>query len=388
MAWLQGYDATFKRMIAVDMGFWISVYLFLPVLPLFYRAQGMADASIGLAVGGYALGALAARLPTGRIIDRVGCLPVINGGLLCCILAVAAYPYAVDPLSATAVRVLHGAGGAAYSTAAITWVTLQYGGGRLKESIALYTFCIMVGVGIATAGGGWLQQSAGFAGVVAVSLAGAVLALCGFPRSGGRPAPRCGIRPSLWRVFCEPLVWLPTVNQFVVYACYGTLTTFLPLQLAQTAGTAAALWPFYFAYTAAVLLSRLLAPQVGRKLGNQAAIWLLLLGGSACLLPLALQGTPLLCLAGIGAGSAVGFATPILTGIVALNTAPEVRGTALSLFGIAMDLGLGLGTVAMGLVAAQAGYAGVFLAMAAICGAVLLLNFAKLRSKTTTAVMK
>ncbi len=376
MLGLQGYDKTFKQMIVIDMGFWLSVYLFLPVLPLAYRALGLPDQSVGLAVGAYALGALAVRLPVGRLIDRFGCLPVIRFGLLLCILAVAAYPFAQTVLGATLLRFLHGVGGASYSTAAITWVTLQYGDGRLKESIALYTLCIMLGVGAATAGGSWLYQYGGFNGIVLLSLLGAIAALLGFPQQGGRPRGRASDAPSACSVLCRPSVWLPTLNQFVVYACYGSMTTFLPLQLAESA----VLWPFYLAYAAAVLLSRLFALRLGRLLGDHAAKALLLLGGVTCLCPLLLKGELLLWLSGAGAGCAVGLATPILTGLVAAHTESSIRGTALGLFGVAMDLGLGVGAIVMGVVASQAGYPGVFGTMSGLCGVVFLINFCQ--SKT------
>ncbi|WP_346355872.1 MFS transporter [Azotosporobacter soli] len=381
MLGLQGYDKTFKQMIVVDMGFWLSVYLFLPVLPLAYRSMGLPDQSVGLAVGGYALGALAVRLPVGRLIDRFGCLPVIRFGLLLCILTVAAYPFAQTALGTTLLRFLHGVGGASYSTAAITWVTLQYGDGRLKESIALYTLCIMLGVGAATAGGSWLYQYGGFNGIVLLSLFGAAAALLGFPQQGVRPRIRRIAAPSIRSVLRQPLVWLPTLNQFVVYACYGTMTTFLPLQLATTAD--AVLWPFYLAYAAAVLVSRLFALRLGQLLGRYAPGTLLLLGGGTCLCPLFVKGELLLWLSGIGAGCAVGLATPILTGLVAANTESNVRGTALGLFGIAMDLGLGLGAIVMGVVATHAGYSGVFSAMTGICAIVLLINFFPIKRKET-----
>jgi MFS family permease len=53
-----------------NFSYWIGVYIFLPVLPVFYSQQGFSKKVIGYFIGVFSFGAILTRLIVGYIADK------------------------------------------------------------------------------------------------------------------------------------------------------------------------------------------------------------------------------------------------------------------------------------------------------------------------------
>ncbi len=99
--------------------FWNSVFYHLPLLPLFMKAQGMAEGAIGLVVGAGALAALVGRLLSGWAVDRLGTRAFLLAGALAWAAtspAMVAWPTFAGLL---VLRLIQGAGLAVFTNASL-----------------------------------------------------------------------------------------------------------------------------------------------------------------------------------------------------------------------------------------------------------------------------
>ncbi|MDP6510588.1 MAG: MFS transporter, partial [Dehalococcoidia bacterium] len=94
-----------------------SFYLLLATLPLYIVEIGAGEAQVGLVIGVFAVTALPLRILVGREADVWGRRRLILGGCLVMLVSSLLYIWTESMFSLLAVRILHGAGWAAFGTA-------------------------------------------------------------------------------------------------------------------------------------------------------------------------------------------------------------------------------------------------------------------------------
>lgn len=340
--------------------YWLGVYLYVPVLPVYLARQGFDSQAVGWIVGSFSLGAVLCRLPGGAAADRYGTTLVALTGLAVASGSLAGYWLGGSLGLLLLLRLLHGVGSSLYSSAAVTMVTLVSPAGQTKEAVAWYTLCSMLGIGVATSGGRWLLDTGGFAAVLLLSAAVTVPCLFVLPR-GVKAAGRGGALP-LYRLLRQPGVYLPTLVQLAVYIDYGVCMTFLPLWLQHTGAETAPEW-FYVSYTVAVIAARFGGARLQRWLPEAQAIpGILVLLGAALVLPFVSHAWWALLGLGLLLGGGVGAALPLLVNRLTQTVDNGQRGAALGFFSTAIDLGMGIGSAALGLLIGPLGYPGAFAA--------------------------
>lgn len=337
----------------------------LPVLPRYVRGPiGSTDLAVGLVTGAFAFTAIVCRPLGGRIADTRGRrLVVIVGALLSAVAGLLYFVPAGVPGLVVA-RLFLGAGEGLVFTAGAAWTVDLAGEETRGRAIGLFGLTIwsaltagpLIGEGLRTS----LGYDAVWAFAAAAPLCGAIVALT-LPDT--RLAP-VGERRGSW-IAREAL--RPGASLSLAAFGQAAFAGFIVLHLdKQGVGHGAAI---FFAFGAAVVGARVLAGRLPDVVGPRKTA----VGAAACeaagLVILGLAGSLPAALVGavvMGFGFSVLF--PSLALIVVNAAGDDRRGAALGTFTAFFDLGMGLGGLIAGTIAALAGYPEVFW-FAAVCAA-------------------
>lgn len=348
-----------------------SMYLLLASLPLYVLELGGENADVGLVMGIYTLAAVVARPFTGRAMRR-GRKPAMLAGALAMAVSIALYLLPLGLLGFFVIRALHGVAWAVWSTAAATYVTDIAPPERRGEAMGAYgisfnlAMVVAPGVGLALA-----QQSWSWLFGVTAFMAIATLALSlGLPE-----APRTSAAENVPLISREALQ--PSAVMALFALSYGGLVSFVPL-LAPERALPGAGW--YFAtYAIALMISRQAAGKLSDRFGRTRLVIPGLLAAAGALAWLSATASAWGYLASAGLyGLAFAMIQPALMAM-AIDRAGAgsagSRGAAMATFSLAMDLGIGLGSFGLGLLAAAAGIPAMFGVSAIVCvGAIALLR--------------
>ena len=334
----------------------------MPVLPRYVTGPvGAGNVAVGITIGAFAIGAVAARPFAGRVADARGRRIVLvagaavmglGGGLLFLPMTVAGLVGA---------RLVVGVGEALVFTAGATWVVDLAPSGRRAQSIGLFGLAVWTGLSLGTVAGEGLYALAGFGAVWAFAalapLVGAVIAMR-LPDPHRPPAPSAQRAELLPRVALRPGVALALAS-----AGYATMASFVVLHLAETgAGGGAAV---FTTFTAAVVGARLLGGRLPDRLGARPCAIAAGIAEAAGLALVAVAASPVIAIAGalfMGVGFSLLY--PSLALLVVDGVEESRRGAALGTFTAFFDIGLGLGAPFAGAVAAVAGLPAAFVAAA------------------------
>lgn len=383
------YTRPFIGLISTNFLYWIGVYLYIPVLPVYFYTAGMNSREIGIIVGSFSLGSVLFRYLGGKAADRYGTVPVVILGLALTGTTIAGFSFTTSLLLVAMLRFFHGVGSALYSSAAVTMVTLLQDGKHTKQGVAVYTLCSMIGIGIATSTASWLFQEWGFQGIVLLSGIASWSCLLLIPKGSSKEqAKQSGQPAALSRILFNPKMYLPALNQFAVYVCYASMMTYLPL-MAVEKNTVVDMGWFYISYTVSVVVSRFLAGKTASHTDQkQVSTFLLAVLAVVVLLPVVSREWYSLLIMGAGLGLGVGLATPTLIGMITDHISQENRGAALGFFATSIDLGMGAGSILLGMLAQPFGYSGIFIAAFLWTSATCLIYFQGMYAGTMKAGRK
>jgi DHA1 family multidrug resistance protein-like MFS transporter len=230
-----------RRSIVIFLGvtflFWVTLYLYVPILPTYVKSKAIDLSMVGLVLSMYGLWMAVARIPMGIAVDAMGWgKPLIMAGLFLCALG------ALVMGLGDSLLVLAG-GRAVTGLAAATWVPLLVVFSTFfseKEAIfssAMLSITMAFGRVLGTSLSGVLNQIGGYqlpfflaaiTGIVAVGL-------IPFVKEERRPPKGVSLR-SIGSLVARKDVVLPAVISAVVhYVDWSVTFSFLPI-LAQEMG--------------------------------------------------------------------------------------------------------------------------------------------------------
>lgn len=346
--------------------FFLSMSMLLPTLPLYVRDLGGSPVDVGLVVGIFSVGVLAVRPFVGRAVDTRGRRPVLLVGSLV-VTAMAPLYIALTALAMLmAVRVVHGAGLSAFTSASTTLVTdlspperrTEYLGYLSISSILAFAVGPLLGIEIA----GRLGYPALF---LAVGFCSLLSAGCGSLLSR-HPRPAADEEPIDYRgAILRRSVLVPTASLLLVTLAHGGVFAFLPILLEQRLPSNFGV--FFLAYAGASLALRAAAGWISRHWGDGPMVWggLVAYAAGLALLP-AISGLGSMIAAAMLFGLGFGAYQPAVYGLVANAASDRTRGMVFSVFLGAFDLGIALGGLVSGLVVARFGIPALLLGLAAI----------------------
>jgi predicted MFS family arabinose efflux permease len=355
-----------------------SFMLLLAILPVYLKDDlGGGDSEVGLIIGVFAFAALVPRPFIGREIDRGGSKRFLLAGAMIFSISSLLYLRADTIPLLLGVRILHGLGMACFHTAAFAFIAELAPPTRRGEAMGLWGLMSTFSTAIAPYIGLTISDALNIQAVFVVSAVCSLsaLGLIAFVREPEREQSVSVRQPG---GLFEPSVLTPAIIVLLFTFVYGAVQSFIILYAEQREIGRAGL--FFTAFAAAVLVSRLFGGRFADRYGRWAVVLPALAVGIASLLVLArADNLPLLLLTGALWGLSFGAVHPALTALAIDLVPPERRGAGMATFTSAFELGIGSGSILMGLVAAAAGYSTMFLVCAILPTIALVYGYGQAR---------
>jgi MFS family permease len=359
------YPLGFYLALVANLFFFIGFQWTFATLPGYIQQIGGGAAQIGLAFGLFSLSAVLARPGIGWLVDHWGRKPVLLAGAVIFCLAPVLYMLAESWAPFMALRVFHGVGIAAFSTAYTTLIADLAPPARRGEAIGLSGVTNNMGMLFAPALGAYTLTLWGYdahfaisAGITVVS----VLLLLPIiePR---REATAQADSPNLWTVARLRPVWVASFGVTGLSVAYGAVLSFLAPFAAEWHLAAAG--GYFTAFAAAIMAAQASAGWLSDRIGRRtvAIPGMILVVLSMAGLAIARTDAMLLA-AGAGFGLSWGSARAALDTAVVDAVPPKLRGTAIGFFFTCFDMGVGAGSFGLGIVAQARSYAAAFYAAA------------------------
>ncbi len=343
-------------------------------------------ATAGLAASIFIIGALIARLVSGRIMDRVGRKRLLVIGALFEVVFSALYLVGVGFWLLFALRLLHGIAYGMCSTTIGTIVTALVPDSRKGEGVGYYMLSVTLGAAIGPFLGMFLTQNAGFhvLFIVTAVVAGLCLLAAAQLRVPEVPVPRAEVdekaneiaeaerteqaggfrvpRPRVANYLETSVVPISAVCALLFF-CYSSLLAFLTPFAAESGLETTASF-FFVVYAIATFVTRPFTGKLFDRKGDRVVMipaFIAFIVGMGLLATVYRPAAMLIAAAllgfGVGTVQASGLA-------LAVRIAPDDRlSLANSTFYSLLDIGVGVGPLALGIVQPLWGYRGLFEAM-------------------------
>lgn len=345
-----------------------------PTFAAYLETITNSESLVGLAFGAFTFAAVLARPLTGRVLDRVGRRGVQATAAVGFALATLSYTWAAVIWTAVLLRVLHGLAWGVSSTATPTIAADVVPAERRSEGFAYFGVVPNLALIAMPPVGLWVAHEYGFGAQFAGAALLALFALVPLAALG-ETTPSTSSSGELYAREAVPAAALVALAGVPV----GAVDALLPLY-GPTVGLANA-GLFFTVMGAAIAFARAIRGWIPGSTPLLLSSSFALQAGGLALLALAPRivafgGRPL----GILASAAVfgfGFALifPLLQ-TVAVSAIPDERnGSATATVLIGLDVGIGVGAIAFGVLAETAGYAAVYATAAALSlgGAIVVL---------------
>lgn len=354
----------------------------MPVLPLHvHNGLGLGTFLVGLIAGSQFAAALISRPWAGSYADRRGAKRAVVVGLLIAaasgVLYLASLQVVAMPLVSAVVlllgRLLLGGAESIIITAGVSWGLALAGPQNTGRVIAWVGAAMFAAFAIGAPIGSALYNGHGFTAIaVATTLAPLATLLLVAPL---RPvAPPSQVRPSFAKVLGS--VWLAGFGSALSSVGFGALIAFVTLLFASRGWSYG--WLPYTIFASVFILTRLALGHLPDRIGGARVALICLLIEAAGLALISLAQSPALALLGAAVtGLGYSLVYPGFGVEAVLRVPPQSRGLAMGAYTAFLDLALGLGAPAMGLVADAAGFGSVFLvsALLALCAIPVAIRF-------------
>ncbi len=359
-------------------------FLLIPVLPIYAREVfDASESEIGYIIGIYTLSALFLRPVVGVALDTIGRKPTYLVGLVLFVVFMPFYAWASSLLLLFAIRFLHG----------LTWGAVTTGGStiasdivpmeRRGEGIGYFGMSFTVAMAIGPVLGlGLVQhvdyQSLFYIASLVVAATFVIATFVKYPQIVNAKRARRGL--SLDMIVDQRVLPASTIALFCS-GVYGGLISFITLFMEESGiQTGIALLDsgavFFVAYAIGLTSIR---PIAGVQMDRHGPARVMGFGFVVLMISvLALASTREIIsffIASLTAGIGMGVILPTTITMVVNLVEPERRGVANSTFFSAVDIGVGLGTILLGMIASATSVTFMYYVCGGIVAIPLLLFF-------------
>lgn len=379
------WNKTFFLILVVSFLMFLSMYMLLPTLPLYAQTIGGNETVAGTIVGVFTLSAVLVRPWFGNLLDRRGrkVILIIGAGIF--LVSALAYNLAFSIITLLALRVVHGIGWGASTTATATMASDVIPAVRRAEGMGYYGIAATLAMALGPALGLYLVKYSsysvlftGAAILATLGLAGSFFINYEIPRKNRDEARIQHVKG----VILEKTAIPPALVLFFITLTYGGIVSFLP-SYADYRGVEN-IGLFFTVYALVLLLSRPIIGKLADRYGvRKFLVPGILLIALALLLLVKASSLPMFLLVGVVYGLGFGTVQPILNALVISLSPPERRGAANATFAVAMDLGIGVGAVALGFLTQKMGFEFMYCSSAGFALLALVMYYALLRKKLT-----
>lgn len=371
----------FVRLAIADLAYFTAAGVGLLAIPVYVTGPiGSDEAGAGLAFGAFAVSALALRPLVGRWCDSWGRVPLMIGGGVLAAICLALTAQADSLAMVVAFRLVLGVAEAAFFVASMAVLVDIAPESRRGEALSYNSLGLYLGIALGPPLAELLIRAVGFAGAwyVAGGLALTAAAVAATIREtrprGARRARGAEPRPPL----IHRAAIAPGLGFLASVVAMGGFLALASLH-AGAVGVGAISTPI-LVYGAVVIVGRIGFGWLMDRLPPLRLGAVALVAIAAGLVVAATVRTPIGILLG-AALLAVGvvFSTPAFFAAIFATAGPAERGAASGTASAALDLGLGLGPMLLGVVASAAGTSWAFVTAAgvAIIGAVWTVSLAR-----------
>lgn len=366
--------------------YFISVGALLPTLPRYVDGPlGGGSISVGMVVGAFSLAAVVLRPVVGRVGDTKGRRVLILGGAGLVAVSVAAYVFAHSLGTLLLMRLVTGAGEAAFYVGAASAINDLAPEERRGEALSFFSLALYAGLALGPVLGESVLNHTHYK---AAWIASAVCALVALLLGLGVPDTRQRIEGPPSSRIIHPAALLPgTILAAGIVGLTG-FNSFVPLYVATLGMKGSRV--VFVTFSAIVLVVRGFGARLPDRLGPRQSARAALATSAVGLMLIALWAQTAGLLVGtvlFGLGQALAF--PALMTIAIRGAPPSERGSVVGTFTAFFDLAYGVGAVALGATVSLFGYRGMFAtaSLIALSGLALLLLYARRtdRSQASTA---
>lgn len=328
----------------------ISFYFLLPTLPVYVvKSLGADKSQIGYIIGVYTLAAVSIRPLAGYALDSLGRRPVYLYALGLFALIMPVYKLATGLALLLLIRLLHGFSWGFVTTSGGTIVADVIPPKRRGEGIGYYGLSMTIAMAIGPTIGLWLTGESNFGRLFTSAgiLAAAALLLASFVKYPEVPTMK---RSLSWQAFFEVKVLPLSAVMFFVTVVYGGVVSFITIYGPEVGIKNAGL--FFLVYAVLMGLTRPIAGRLFDKKGPTPVMAIGFVSLIAGYVLLAVWRNPVGFLTSAAVmGIGFGMVWPCLMAMTVNMVPPQRRGVANSTVFSALDLGIGSGSVVLGLLA-------------------------------------
>jgi MFS family permease len=341
----------------------------LPVLPLHvHQDLGLSTFVVGLVTGSQFAASLLSRIWSGRYADSRGAKRAVVLGLLTAVVGGTLYLVSLrfvgtPSLSATILlcgRALLGGAESLVITGAVSWGLGLAGPANTGRVIAWVGMAMFASLAFGAPVGTTLYTFGGFGAVAAATMLVPLLAVL-LVAPVSPVAGQHGARTGLMKVLGA--VWLPGFGSALSTVGFGAMIAFSALLSAQHGWNP--VWLTFSAFAIALVAARLFLGHIPDTFGGAKVALVCVFVEATGLALIWFASNPALAAAG---AALTGFGYSLVypgLGIEAVKRVPpQSRGLAMGAYTVFLDVALGFGSPALGLLAGWTGVGSVFLASA------------------------
>jgi MFS family permease len=383
----------FVALAVATLAFFIAAGIVLPVAPTFAsEVLGADELGVGVAIASFSIASLLLRPLVGWSSDRFGRRPLLLGGALITVAALALHLVADDLLVFIAARALLGAGEGFFFVSSIAAGADMAPPSRRGEAISFLSLSLYLGIAIGPPIG---EAAVGMTGgaydaawLIAIGVAVVAVVLTWFV-----PETAPGVLERARSATASAHVRGPLIHPAGLFPGFVSLLglwgmagffTFLPLH-ARGLGMDGAGVPFVL-YALVVVVLRLIGAKWPDRFGAARVSGAALVVSAVGLAMIGLLPSPEGLIAGTFVFAVgVAFIMPALLSLAVSRVPPTERGTVSGTVTVFLDVSFGVAPVALGMIATRAGYEPTFLVSAGLAALGALLLFARRRSLESPA---
>jgi MFS family permease len=371
--------ATLLPIMAVVALAFLVIGLALPVLPLHvHQRLGLGTFVVGLVAGSQFAASLISRVWAGHYADRRGAKRGVVIGLLAAaasgLLYLLSLGFVASPVASVTIlllgRALLGGAESFIITGAVSWGLALVDAKNAGKVIAWVGMAMFAALALGAPVGTFVYARGGFAAVALATTLLPLVTLTLVVRLRAVPPYQPSSPPAWIRVAAA--VWLPGLGAALSSIGFGAILAFRSLLFAARGWSP--VWLAFSAYAAALIAARVVFGHLPDRLGGARVALVSVLIEAAGLALIWLASGPAVAAAGaVLTGFGYALVYPGLGAEAVRRAPPESRGLAMGTYTAFLDLALGFGSPALGLIAAWAGLGSVFLAstLVVLCAAAI-----------------
>jgi len=348
--------------------FWISLYLYVPVLPLHAQELGANLEMVGIIIASYAIGQLLLRIPIGIGSDIIGRKPFAVGALVLSAFGAVWLGMSPDPWSLFAARTLTGVSAAGWVAMSVLFAS-YYPAHNTSRAMAIIMSVNTMALVTATFVGGIVADYFGnqstFYGAAGVGFAGALLLLSA-PEPRVVAATRYSISTVVGILRTPLLLRVSAIAISLQFVTFGVNFGFLPIHAENLGASKSEIGYITTAGLLAAVVGTAASAWIASKWGPTTAVVVAAIATLFSLIIMTIT-TDLMTLGALQAfnGFGRGMMNTVLISMALASAPVAIRATAMGSYQALYAIGMLLGPAASGPIAAAFGIEMVFWAAAA-----------------------